>query len=162
MAAVGWGRVHPGSQPEGRGPAAVLAARSSRAGLDWAAVSVLRAEVAGLLGDALGRPPAPACPPRTPKLSARCDHCTDNYTIQSPPESLSRCQSREAGFRTAAIPASRASLINRVNTRLPKKPGWQGQDLADVELGEGGAGELSLPPLTSSKRPQSSSLSPLT
>lgn len=106
--------------------------------------------------------PPPPCPPRTPKLSARCDHCTDNYTIQRPLESPEPVPEPRGGVRTAAIPALRASLIKRVNIRLPKKPSWQGQDLADVELGEERADELSLPPLTSSKSPQSSNLNPLT
>lgn len=60
-------------QPDGGPPAAVrcagrsaprpLTALWSRAGLAWAAVSVLRADVTGLLGDALGSPPS-TLPPK--------------------------------------------------------------------------------------------------
>lgn len=63
LAFGGAARRRPTCRCAGRSAPRPLTALWSRAGLAWAAVSVLRADVTGLLGDALGSPPS-TLPPK--------------------------------------------------------------------------------------------------
>lgn len=121
--------VHPGSQPEGAdrfperqpdsGPRAAVpdsglpqpvTALWSRAGLVRAAVSVLRADGTGLLGDALGSPTSHPAPQGHRSFLPGVIIARIITRFRARWRARSQCQSREAGFQTAAVPASQSQF----------------------------------------------------